>query len=73
MVITLKPGLVLSYTSKIAIVVLKVFAQKLLPLTQTVEALFHTFLLEVYSKYKTVYHTIYNRRADNIASEVFGI
>ncbi|RPA89729.1 hypothetical protein L873DRAFT_1795931 [Choiromyces venosus 120613-1] len=55
-----------------AITVLKVFAQKILPLTQTVEALFHAFLPEEYSKYKAVYETIYDRRADNI-DETFEI
>ncbi|RPA88587.1 hypothetical protein L873DRAFT_1849661 [Choiromyces venosus 120613-1] len=70
--IQLRPGPAPSYTSKPAIAALKVFAQKLLLLTQTVEALFHAFLLEEYSKYKAVYDTIYDGRADSI-DEAFGI
>jgi hypothetical protein len=70
--IKLGPGPAPSYKSKPAIEALRVFAQKLLPLTQTVEALFHAFLPEEYSKYKAVYGTIYDGRADNI-DEAFGI
>ncbi|RPA88621.1 hypothetical protein L873DRAFT_1849652 [Choiromyces venosus 120613-1] len=70
--IQLGPGPAPSYTSKTAITALKVFAQRLLPLTQTVEALFHAFLMEEYSKYKAVYDTIYDGRADNI-DKAFGI
>src|SRR5437868_12183887 len=44
-----------SYKSKPALQVRRVFAQQLLPLTQTVEASFHAFLHEEYSKYKAVY------------------
>ncbi|KAG0638463.1 hypothetical protein HOY80DRAFT_1001786 [Tuber brumale] len=70
--IKLGPGPSLSYKSKLVLEALRVFAQKLLPFTQTVEALFHAFFSEEYPKYKAVYGTIYDGRADNI-DEVFGI
>ena len=70
--IELGPGPAQSYTSKSAIHSLKEFSQQLLPLTQTVEALFQTFLPEEYSKYAVVYETIYDGRADNV-EEAFGI
>jgi len=41
-------------------------------LTQTVEALFQTFLPEEYFKYPAVYETIYNGQADNF-DEAFRI
>ncbi|KAG0643484.1 hypothetical protein HOY80DRAFT_997741 [Tuber brumale] len=69
--IKLGPGPSASYKSKLAIEALWVFAQNL-PLTQTVEALFHAFFPEEYPKYKAVYGTIYDGRADNI-NEAFGI
>jgi len=66
------PGPAQSYNTKSAIHALTEFRQQLLPLTQTVEALFPTFLPEEYSKYPAVYETIYNGKADNV-DEVFGI
>jgi len=41
-------------------------------LTQTVEALFQTFLLEEHSKYTALSETIYDGKADNV-DEAFGI
>ncbi|KAG0644772.1 hypothetical protein HOY80DRAFT_1027553 [Tuber brumale] len=70
--IKLGPGLSPSHKSKLAFEALRVFAQWLLLLTQTVEALFHVFFSEEYPKYKAVYGNIYDRRADNI-DEAFGI
>jgi len=70
--IELGPGPAQSYNTKSAIHALKEFGQKLLPLTQTVEALFQTFLPEEYSKYTAVYETIYDGKADNV-DEAFGI
>ena len=61
-----------SYNTKSAIHAVKEFGQQLLPLTQTVEALFLTFLPEDHSKYTAVYETIYNGKADNV-DEAFGI
>jgi len=58
--------------TKSAIEALKEFDQPLFPLTQTVEALFHTLLPEQHSKYTAVYETIYNGKADNV-DKVFGI
>jgi len=55
-----------SSNTKSAIHALKELGQKLLPLTQTVEALFQTFLPEEYSKYTAVYETIYDGKADNV-------
>jgi len=48
--IQLGPRLAQSYKTKSAIYALKDFGQQLLPWTQTVEALFQTFLLEKHSK-----------------------
>jgi len=70
--IELGPGAVQSYNTKLAIHALKEFGQQLLPLTQTVEALFQTFLPEVPSKYTAVYETIYDGKAHNV-HEAFGI
>jgi len=70
--IELGPGPAQSYNTKSAIHALKAFGQQLLPLTQTVEALFQTFLLEEPSKYTTVYETIYDGKADNV-DKPFGI
>jgi len=70
--IELEPGPAQSYNTKSAIHTLKEFGQPLLPLTQTVEALFQTFLREDHSKYTAVYETIYDRKADNV-DEAFGI
>jgi len=61
-----------SYNTKSAIHELKEFSQQLLPLTQTVEALFQTLLLEEHSKYTAGYETIYDGKADNV-DEAFGI
>jgi len=61
-----------SYNTKSAIHTLKEFGQQLLPLTQTVEALFQTFLAEEHTKYTAVYETIYDGKADNV-NEAFGI
>jgi len=61
-----------SYNTKSAIHALKEFGQQLLPLTQTVEPLFQTFLPEEHSKYSAVYETIYDGKADNV-DEAFGI
>ena len=55
-----------------AIHALTEFGQQLLPLTQTVEAPFQTFLQEEHSKYTAVYETIYDGKADNV-DEAFGI
>jgi len=52
--IELGPGPGQSYNTKSAIHALKEFGQQLLPLTQTVEALFLSFLLEEHSKYTAV-------------------
>jgi len=68
----LEPGLAQSYNMKSAIHVLKEFAQRLLPLTQPVEALFLTFLLEEHSKYTAVYETFYDGKPDN-GDKAFGI
>jgi len=70
--IQLGPGPVLAYNTKSAIHVPKEFGQQLLPLTQTVEALFQTFLAEQHSKYRAVYETIYDGKAEN-GDEAFGI
>jgi len=70
--IELGPGPAQSYNTKSAIHALKEFSQQLLPLTQTVEALFQTFLAEEHSKYTAVYETIYDGKADNV-DEAFGI
>ena len=70
--IELGPGPAQSYNTKSAIHALKEFGQQLLPLTQTVEALFQTFLPEEHSKYTAVYETIYDGKADNV-DEAFGI
>ncbi|KAG0636155.1 hypothetical protein HOY80DRAFT_1055249 [Tuber brumale] len=56
--IQLRLGLAISYTSKTAIAVLKIFTQKLFPQNQTVEAIFLAFLLDEYSKYKTTSHSL---------------
>ncbi|KAG0642105.1 hypothetical protein HOY80DRAFT_998776 [Tuber brumale] len=45
---------------------------KLKPVIEPLRALFHAFFPEEYPKYKAVYGTIYDGRADNI-DEVFGI
>jgi len=70
--IELGPRPVQSYHTKSAIHALKGFYHQLLPLTQTVEALFQTFLREKHSKYTAVYETIYDGKADNV-DEAFGI
>ena len=64
--IQLGPGPAQSYNTKCAIHTLKESSQQLLPLTQTIEALFQTFLAEEYSKYTAVYETIYDGKADNV-------
>jgi len=70
--IELGPGPAQSYNTNLSIHALKEFGQQLLPLTQTVEALFETLLPEEHSKYTEVYETIYDEKADNIG-EAFGI
>jgi len=70
--IELGPGPAQSYYMKSAIHALKEFGQQLLPFTQTVEALFQTFLPEEHSKYTAVYATIDHGKADNV-DEAFGI
>jgi len=70
--IELGPELAQSYKKKSGIHALKEFGQQLLPLTQTVEALFQTFLQQEHSKYTAVYETICDGKADNI-DEAFGI
>jgi len=70
--IELGPRPAQSYNTKSAIHALKEFGQQLLLLTQTVEALFQTFLPEAHSKYTAVYETIYDGKADNV-DEAFGI
>ena len=70
--IELGPGPAQSYNTKSAIHALKEFSQQLLPLTQTVQALFQTFLPEEPSKYTAVYETIYDGKADNV-DQAFGI
>jgi len=70
--IELGPGPAQLYNTKSAIQALKDFGQQLLPLTQTVEAQFQTFLSEEYSKYTAVYETIYDGKADNV-DEAFGL
>jgi len=69
--IELVPGPAQSCTTKSAIQALKEFGQQLLPLTQTVEALWQTFLPQEDSKYTAVFQTIYDGNADNI-DEAFG-
>jgi len=70
--IELGPGPAHSYNTKSAIHALKEFGQQLLPLTQTVESLFQTFLPEEHSKYTAGYETIYDGKADNV-DQAFGI
>jgi len=70
--IELQPGPAQSYNTKSAIHALKEFGQQLLPLTQTIETLFQSFLPEEHSKYTAVYETIYYGKADNV-DEVFRI
>jgi len=70
--IELGPGAAQSFKTKSAIHALKEFGQQLLPLTETVEALFQTFLTEEHPKYTAVYETIYDGKADNVDEE-FGI
>ena len=70
--IELRPGPAQSSNTKSAIHILKEFGQPLLPFTQTIDALFNSFLLELHSKYTAVYGTIYNGRADNV-DKAFGI
>jgi len=64
--IELEPGPAQSYNTKSAIDPQKEFGQALLPLTQTIEALFQNFLLQEHSKYTKLYETIYNGKADNV-------
>jgi len=64
--IELGPGPAQSYNTKSAIHGLKEFGQQLFPLTQTIEALFQTFLPEEHSKYTAVNETIYDAKADNV-------
>jgi len=66
------PGPALSYNMKSAIYALKEFGQQLLPLTQTVDALFQIFLPDEHSKFTAIYETIYDGKADNV-DEAFGI
>ena len=66
------PGPAQSYNTKSAIHALKEFGQQLLPLTQTVEAQFQTFLPGEHSKYTAVHEAIYDGKADNV-NEAFGI
>ncbi|KAG0642229.1 hypothetical protein HOY80DRAFT_1037456 [Tuber brumale] len=61
-----------SDTSNPAITTLKISTQKLVPLTQTVEALFHAFLQEESSKYQKSYKTSSKGREDKI-DKAFGI
>ena len=70
--IELGPGPAPSYNTKSAIHALKESGQQLLPLTQTVEALFQTVLPAEHSKYTAVYETIYDGKADNV-DKAFGI
>jgi len=70
--IELGPGPAHSYNTKSTIHALKEFGPQLLPLTQTVEAVFQTFLPEQHSKYPADYQTIYDGKADN-GDEAFGI
>jgi len=70
--IELGPGSAQSYNTKSAIYTLKEFGQPLLPLIQTVEGLFQTFLPEEHSQYTAVYKTIDDGKADNV-DEAFGI
>jgi len=57
--IELGPGPAQSYNTKSAIHTVQ-------QLTQTIEALFQTFLPEEHSKYTAVYETIYDGKADNV-------
>jgi len=70
--IELGPGPAQSYNTKSAIPALKAFGQQLLPLTQTVEALFQTLLREEHSDYTAVYETIDDGKDDKV-HEAFGI
>jgi len=70
--IALGPRPAQSYNMKSAIHPIKQFGHQLLPLTQTVEALFQTILPEEPSKYPALYETIYEGKADN-DDEEFGI
>ncbi|KAG0636585.1 hypothetical protein HOY80DRAFT_1053927 [Tuber brumale] len=60
----------MSYTLNTAITALKIFVPKLLPLTQTIEALFYAFFPDEYSRYKTVHETIYKKREGKIDENV---
>jgi len=64
--IELGPRPAQSCNTRLAIHALTEFGQQLLLLTQTVEALFQTFLPEEHSKYTAVYETIYHGKADNV-------
>jgi len=57
---------------KAVIQALKEFSQLFLPLTETVEALFQTFLPSEHSKYRAAYEAIYDGRADPV-DVAFGI
>jgi len=70
--IDIRPGPVQTYTTKAAIQALKEFSQLFLPLTETVEALFHTFLPSEHSNYRAAYEAIYDGRADPV-DVAFGI
>lgn len=70
--IDIGPGPAETYTKKTAIQALKEFGQLLLPLTETVEALFQTFLPNEHSKYAAAFQAIYDGRADPV-DIAFGI
>jgi len=70
--IPLGPEPVQSYNTESAIHALKESGHQLLPLTQTVEALFQTALPEAYSKYTTVYENISDWKAHKVDEE-FGL
>ena len=66
------PGPLQAYTTKPAIAALKEFGQQLLPLTQTVEALFRAFLPNDHEKYTAAFKKIYHGNQDKV-DEAFGI
>ena len=61
-----------TYITKDAIGAMQDLAQKLLPLTQLVEALFRGVLPDEYLKYKSAYNLVYGEKDDRI-DQAFGV
>jgi len=70
--IDIAPGPAQTYTTKAASQELKEFSQLFLPLTETVEDLFQTFLPSEHSKYRAAYEAIHHGRSDPV-DVAFGI